>query len=92
VRDNGDVRCGDCREFAQGGWCESAGEHLRLDRWPRGVQVRVPPSADAQRCPGFAASEAYLEELAERRGFDRMVEAVARLKGHVAGAPGQARG
>ena len=83
MRDNGLVTCGDCGEF-QDGWCEAARERLRLDLWPRGVQVRVPPGADAARCPGFVPSPEYQMEAAERRSYDRMVDAVARLKGHAA--------
>jgi len=52
MRNNGDVRCGDCEHYTDDG-CEEAAEALVLEGWPKAC-VCPDDSADAARCPEYA--------------------------------------
>ncbi|OIO03107.1 MAG: hypothetical protein AUJ49_05120 [Desulfovibrionaceae bacterium CG1_02_65_16] len=78
MRNNGDVRCGDCEHYSDDG-CEEAAEVLALEGWPRAC-VCPDDSADASRCPEFALSGGCLLAQDEERSAREAEARVAAIK------------
>jgi len=78
MRNNGDVRCGDCEHYTDDG-CEEAAEALVLEGWPKAC-VCPDDSADAARCPEYAPAAGMFLARDEERSAREADARVAAIK------------